>query len=53
MQMVRRAQVTLTLGAFLGQDMTAMGLTALDRTGGFEFETLCSAPVGFDFGHYA
>jgi hypothetical protein len=52
MQHGSRAQMTLTLGALLGQNMTAMRFISLEATGGL-FEPFGSTTIGFDFRHFS
>jgi hypothetical protein len=45
------AELTLTLGALLGQDMTGEGLLVLEAGGGF-LEPLGGSAFGFHFRHF-
>jgi hypothetical protein len=50
---VRAAQVALTLGALLGQDVTTERVVALEAARGSLLETFRRAPVGFQLWHRA
>jgi len=45
------AELTLTLGALLGQDMTGEGLLVLEASGGF-LEPLGGSAFGFHLRHF-
>ena len=50
MNLQHRAKLTLTLGAFLGQNMAFEGLLVLHAVGGF-LETLCRTADSFNLRH--
>jgi len=45
------AQVTFPLGAFLGQDMTAVRVVTFETTGPGTLEPLGGPAIGFHLGH--
>src|SRR5690606_13700929 len=48
---IRLAQITLTLGRFLREDVATVGVAALVLAGGGLADTLGRCPVGLDLGH--